>query len=268
MRRPANTTREAPYSLREIRRFVEAPLRRPLLVAAPLVLVLVGAVTLSFVLPPRYTSSTLILVAPDRIPADFVPRVSTETVGGRLQTFHLKVQSRTLLETVAHDLDPYGKVGKEHLIETIERMRDGITVSTKGGEDTFSIAFEHTDPRMAMLVADRITTTFMEEAVGHRELQVSEAYEFIQSELEEARAQVEEEALREFEARHRGSLPEQVTSNLATLRRLQMEHRTISDSLRRANETLVPLESGASVAAVGTVAAADGQPIDSPSDLR
>jgi len=265
-----NTTREQPYSLREIRRIIEAPLRRPLLVAVPLVLVLVGAVTLSFVLPPRYTSSTLILVAPDRIPADFVPQMSTERVGRRLQTLHLKVRSRTRLETVARELDPYGKVGKEPLIKTIERMRDAVTVSTKGGKDAFSIAFEHPDPRMAMLVADRITTVFMEEVVGQRELQVSEAYEFIESELRDARAELEkkEEALREFKERHMGSLSEQVNSNLATLQRLQVEHQTISDGVRKATDTLVLLESDVSAAAAGTATGPDGQPIDSLSGLR
>jgi polysaccharide chain length determinant protein (PEP-CTERM system associated) len=99
---------------------------------------------------------------------------------------------------------------------------------------------------MAMLVADRLTTLFMEDVVGQRERQVAQAYQFIEDQLEEARAELEikEKALREFKQRHMGTLPEQVTSNLATLQRLQVEHQTVADSLRQATDTLLLLESG------------------------
>ena len=171
-----------PYSMRELQRLAEAPLRRPWLVLVPLVLVLAGAVGSSFLIAPRYRSSTLILVAPDQMPANFMPQISTERMARRLQTLRQEIQSRTRLETVARDLDPYGTLGKEPLISTIERMRGAVTVSVKGN-DAFSIEFEHRDPRMAMLVADRLTTLFMEEVAGGRERQVAEAYQFIESQM-------------------------------------------------------------------------------------
>ena len=230
-----------PYSMRELRRLAEAPLRRPWLVVVPLVLVLLGAVGASFLMAPRYRSSTLILVAPDPMPANFMPKISTERVTRRLQTLRQEIQSRTRLETVARDLDPYGTLGKEPLISTIERMRDAVTVSVKGN-DAFSIEFEHRDPRMAMLVADRLTTLFMEEVAGARERQVAAAYEFIESQLQEARQQLEqkETALREFKEQHMGQLPEQVQANLATLQRLQLEQQSIVDSLRKATDAHAP----------------------------
>jgi polysaccharide chain length determinant protein (PEP-CTERM system associated) len=262
-------TSDQPYSMREVRRLLEAPLRRPLLVAVPFVLVLIAAVVLSFVLPPRYTSSTLILVAPDRMPANFVTNMSTETVARRLLTLRQEVQSRTRLEMVARELDPYGILSKEPLIHTIERMREAVKVNIKG-KDAFSIEFEHPDPKMAMLVADRLTTLFMEEVVGARERQVSTAYQFIDEQLQQARAELEkkEAALRDYKERHMGSLPEQVNSNLATLQRLQLEHQTTSDSLRKATDTLVLLESAASATRAGTVTGRDGRPVDSLSVLR
>ena len=262
-----DTTSEQPYSAREVRRLVEAPLRRPRLVVVPLVLVLVGAVALSFLLPPRYTSQTLILVAPDRMPANFVPRMSTEKAGRRLRTLRQEVRSRTRLELVARELDPYGILGKEPLINTIDRMRGALTVKEKDAY-AFSIEFQHPNPKMAMLVADRLTTLFMEKVVGASERQVSAAYQFIDEQLQKARGELEkkETALREFKERHMGTLPEQVTSNLATLQRLQLGHQTISDSLRKATDTLVLLESG--VFTAGTVTGPDGQPLDSLGVLR
>lgn len=259
---------EHSYSSREVRHLAEAPLRRPGLVLIPLVLLLAGAIALSFVLPPRYSSSTLILVSADVMPDGFVKEMNTEKVARRLQTLQQEVQSRTRLEMVARELDPYGMIGQDPLIRTIEKMRDAITISVKGN-DAFSIEFEHRDPKMAMLVADRLTTLFMEEVVGARERQVSVAYQFIETQLEQARGELEkkEQALAEYKERHMGALPEQVTSNLATLQRLQLEHQTVSESLRKASDTLVLLESGMSPARGGTVGAG-GAPPDSLASLR
>jgi polysaccharide chain length determinant protein (PEP-CTERM system associated) len=222
----------------------EAPLRRPWLLIVPLVACLGAAVAASFLLPPKYKSSTLILVAPDRMPTNLVPQMTTEKTGRRLQTLRQEVQSRTRLEMVARSLDPYGSLGKEPLIETIERMRESTTVSVKG-TDAFSVEFEHSDPKMAMLVADRLTTLFMEEVVGGRQQQVSAAYQFIEQQLQDARQQLEQKegALREFKEQHMGQLPEQVQANLATLQRLQLEQQTVTDGLRKATDALLLLES-------------------------
>ena len=232
-------------STRELQRLAEAPLRRPWLVIIPFLLSVVVAVAVSFVLTPRYSSSTLILVAPEQMPTNFVPQMSTERVARRLQTLRQEVQSRTRLEMVAREFDPYGSLGKEPLINTIERMREAVTVSVKG-DDAFSIEFEHRDPKMAMLVADRLTTLFMEEVVGASERQVSNAYEFIEKQLEGARTQLEqkEAALRTYKEQHMGQLPEQVQANLATLQRLQQEQQSTAEGLRKATDTMRLLEGG------------------------
>jgi polysaccharide chain length determinant protein (PEP-CTERM system associated) len=254
-------------STRELQRLAEAPLRRPWLVIVPLVLSLGVAVALSFLLPPRYSSSTLILVAPEQIPTNLVPQMASERAARRLQTLRQEIESRTRLEMIARELDPYGTLGKEPLIDTIERMRGGVTMSVKGN-DAFSITFEHNDPKMAMLVADRITTLFMDEVAGARERQVSTAYDFIEKQLQDARQQLEqkEEALREFKELHMGQLPEQVQANLATLQRLQLEQQTVADGLRKATDTVLLLESPGSSGVPGAPGAAT--PPDSLSAMR
>ena len=236
--------------MRELRRIVEAPLRRPWLAVLPLLLTLAAAVALSFLLPPRYKSQTLILVEPDPIPASLVPQLSNERVGRRLQTLRQEVQSRTRLEMVARELDPYGSLAKEPLINTIERMGAAVSVSVKG-YDAFSIEFVHRDPVMAMHVVDRLARVFMEDVAGTQQRQISAAYQFIQSQREDARQQLEgkEAALRSYKEQHMGQLPEQVPANLATLQRLQLEQRTVSDSVRRAIDVQLLLENTASALA-------------------
>jgi polysaccharide chain length determinant protein (PEP-CTERM system associated) len=245
----------------ELRRLVEAPLRRPWHVLVPFFVIVALAVGLSLVLPKRYLSSTLILVAPDRLPESFVPTMATERIAKRLQTMRQEIMSRTRLEKVARELDPYKSLDKEPIVQTIERMRDAIRVNVKGN-DAFSIEFEHPDPQVAMLLADRLTTLFMEEVVGARERQVADAYAFIESELEDARKELErkDEELRKYKEKHMGTLPEQMVSNLSTLQRLQLEQQSLGENLRKAIDQQILLETNASTAS----APATGTPADLP----
>ena len=87
----------------------------------------------------------------------------------------------------------------------------------------------------------------MEDVAGTQKRQISTAYQFIESQLQDARQQLEqkEAALRDYKEQHMGQLPEQVPANLATLQRLQLEHQAISESVRRASDALLLLESAA-----------------------
>ena len=244
--------------MRELRRIVEAPLRRPWLVVLPLLLTLAAAIAAGFLLPPCYKSQTLILVAPDQMPSSLVPQLSDEKVTRRLQTLQQEVQSRTRLETVARELDPYGTLSKEPLVNIIERMRDSVTVTVKG-YDALVIEFVHSDPVTAMNVVDRLTRLFLEDVAGTQARQISTAYQFIESQLEDARQQLEqkEAALRVYKEQHMGQLPEQVPANLATLQRLQLEQQTVSESVRRAADALLLLESNPPPPPVASLPAAD-----------
>ena len=118
---------------REVLDYLEIPLRRPWHVAIPFVLVLAAAVTTSYVLPVKYRSSTLILVESEKVPDSFVGQVATERVGRRLQTVKQEVTSRTRLETVVRELDPYGQLEKTSITDQVEWMR-GSDVGHGPGE--------------------------------------------------------------------------------------------------------------------------------------
>jgi polysaccharide chain length determinant protein (PEP-CTERM system associated) len=134
-------------------------------------------------------------------------------------------------------------------------MRRAIAIRVKG-DDAFSVEFVHTDPEVAMKVANRLTTLFIEEGAERREEQVEGTSRFIEAQLDEARKELEarEAALGQFKQRHMGTLPQELNSNLSTLQRLQIEQQTIAESLRAAEDRLSTLQ------AQGTVV--DGQPTE------
>jgi polysaccharide chain length determinant protein (PEP-CTERM system associated) len=221
---------------RTVQDYLEVPVRRRMLVLVPLVVVFVAAVVTSFVIPKRYRSSTLIFVESEKVPETFVPKMATESMTRRVQTVRQEVLSRTRLEQVVKDERPYpGALDNVSMSDAVEQMRGSITIQTKG-TDSFLIEFVHNDPEKAASVANRLARVFIEEAEGQREKQAVEGYEFIDSQLKETRAVLEskEEAVRRFKEQNLGNLPEQLSTNVATLQRLQMELQTVSENFRAA----------------------------------
>lgn len=223
--------------------YVEAPLRRPWLVLGTLIAVTALAVGTSFLLPKRYQTSTLILVESQKVP-ESVLREDVEGRGPRLQTIRQEILSRTRLERVIQELDPYpGRHASA--TEVVDAMRGAIEISVKGN-DAFSIDYTHRDPQKAQQVANRLATLFIEETSQTREAQAAGATEFLDSQLQDARKELEakELAIRRYKEARMGRLPEQTTANLATLQRLQMEDQTVAEGLRAARARLRELEAG------------------------
>jgi polysaccharide chain length determinant protein (PEP-CTERM system associated) len=239
---------DGPYEDRgiagELPAYLDVPRRRPLHVLVPFVLVTAAAVAVGLVAPKQYLSSTLILVEKQKVPDSFVPRVAREEPNRRLLTIRQEILSRTRLERILQELDPYPEsTGRVPLTQLVERMRETAEINVKG-DDAFSVEYVHRDPRMAMRVADRLATLFIEETLRAQESRSADATQFIESQLEEARRQLEtrEQALRRFKEDRMGSLPEQTPTNLATLQRLQMEQQALSANLQAALDRQQALE--------------------------
>jgi polysaccharide biosynthesis transport protein len=243
----------------DLRALLEAPLRRPLLVVIPFVVCVVAALATSFLMPKKYRSSTLILVDSDKIPDSFVPQAPGDESRKRLYTLNQEILSRTRLEKVINELDPYPAVrNKEPLGQTVERMREAIAINTKG-DDAFTVEYVHTDPHIAQKVTNRLTTLFIEEGAQRREDQVEGVSRFIETQLEEARKELEarEAALGKFKQEHMGTLPQQLDTNLSALGRLQLEQQSVSENIRAAQDRLAMLATQGPAATAGSTTSAE-----------
>ncbi len=233
-----------PMPKRDVLYYLEVPLRRRLLFFVPVVCVSAFAVAFSYSQPKLYRSSTLILVESQKIPDTVVPEAQAASITDQLQTLKQEVLSRTRLERIVKELNPYPEdAGKRSLSRIVEGMRDDITISVKG-RDAFIIGYANTDPRKARDVAGRLATLFIEETTVERGRQAEAASDFMASQVEESALALEakDKALRQFKERHMGSLPDQLQTNLATLQRLQLEQQTVTESLRAARDRQVVVE--------------------------
>jgi len=224
--------------------YLQAPFNHPWWALVPFLLTVAVATAAAFGLPKRYTTSCLVLVKISRVPDKIIANVSEELDARRHQTIRQEILSRTRLEKVNNELHPYPNA--RTVTAALEAMQAAMEVNFKGS-DAFTIEFTHRDPQMAMNLTNRVASLFIEEFRRSRQSQFEGAADFLDTELQEARRQLDakEEALRRYKEQNMGRLPEQLAATLSTLQRLQLERQGVELNLDAAEARLERLTSRA-----------------------
>jgi polysaccharide biosynthesis transport protein len=217
-------------SFGDVDRYLRAPLRRPAALLIPWAAIVALSVAAIFILPARYKSSTLIIVEQQPVPDSFVPRVSTGKERQLIDNVRSEILSRTRLERVVAETNPYPEFASK--TRAVETMRERIKVWSTGS-DGIMIEFVHGKAQKAQQVANRLATLFIEESMRSRQAQVTEAVDFLGTQVEDARKDLETKdiALRRFKEHRMGRLPEQLQTNLTTIQSLQRELQSVEESL-------------------------------------
>ena len=203
---------------------------------------------ISWVLPARYKSSTLILVEQPTMPENYVAPNVTDNLQDRLQSITQQILSRTRLLMIIEKLNLYSS-GADAIKgddDKIEKMRKDIGIDlvrdTRNNEITsFRVSYSSQDPVLAQKVTNELTQLFINENLKVREEQSQGTTRFIEKQLEDARAALaaQEERVRQFQATHEGALPTQQASNLQILAGLQGQLQNQQDSLNTAKQQRV-----------------------------
>jgi succinoglycan biosynthesis transport protein ExoP len=218
-------------------------------------LVLVGSLVLTVVftiliarLPNVYQATTTILVDPQQIPEKYVSPAVSSDPGDRLNILTQQVLSRTRLQEIVDELNPYpdlrGRVSPEELIDV---MRHDITIQVKQGSgpelSTFTITYEGRRPSTVALVANKLAGSFIKWNVSNREQLVQGTKEFLSSELQEAKHDLEqqEDKLRRFKMSHLGETPDQTNNNLQALSGLRSSLQAAQEAMNRLDEEKILL---------------------------
>ena len=255
------------FGWHQLRHFLHAPLRRPLMVLVPWVGILLLAALSLVVLPKKYRSSTLILIESEKVPESFVARVATEESSRRIENIRPEILSRTRLESVLGETNPYPDIGSK--TRAVDRLRDDAWVNPSGA-DGFTIEYVHRDPRKAQEVTERLATLFINESVKAREQQVEDAVDFLVTQVADARKELEKKdaALRRFKEERMGRLPEQLATNLATMEMLQREMHSVEESLFLARDKQDALARGVGRGSEDTPSGAEAADPNSLESLR
>jgi polysaccharide biosynthesis transport protein len=227
--------------------------RRKWWIILPAIAIAVSVSLVSMKLPKFYRSTTLILVDPQKIPADYVKQTVSSDVTDRLQTLSQEILSRTRLQKIIDQFGLYkdqdGRMSKEDIIEMMSKdiKIDVVTEENSRTKSSaaFKISYTGKDPALVQQVTRQIASLFIEENLKVRQGQAEGTDAFISSELNKAAEalQEQENKIRAFKARNIGSLPEQQTANLQVLGQLQGLLQANSDAIGRAQQQKTYLES-------------------------
>jgi polysaccharide biosynthesis transport protein len=234
-----------PWGQVSVEHYLRVILHRKWLVLG--VFLLVSAVTflVSYGLPNVYTSETLILVDPQKVPESYVKSTVTGDVRNRLGTLSQQILSATRLQKIIETLNLYPEARKtQPREEVISRMRADISVhvvSDFGGSQdlqAFRITYSGKEPRVVAQVTNELASLFIEENLKAREQQATGTSEFLQNQLLETRKALEaqEAKLKDFKLKHVGEMPEQETADLQILGQLQSQLQLEGDALARTQQ--------------------------------
>jgi polysaccharide chain length determinant protein (PEP-CTERM system associated) len=203
----------------------------------------------SWVIPPQYESTTLILVEQPTMPKDYVTPNISDDLQERLQSISQQILSRTRL---LHIIDQYGLYKEAHVDpnpdEKVEAMRKHIKIDvvrdTRDQITAFNVSYLAKNAAVAQEVTGELTNLFINENLEVRQQQSEDTTKFLESQLEAARASLasQEQRIRDFQAGHAGELPTQVASNLQILAGMQSQLHNEEDSLNAARQQHVYLQ--------------------------
>lgn len=237
---------------RSLEEYLRLAVRRRWWLLLPACLVALGTVVVTLLLPDVYRSETLILVEHQKVPEHYVISNISSDLRNRLQSMSQQILSRTRLLRIIEEFGLYPGE-RQRLVpeELVELMRKNIEITLVEGNaqrnelSAFKIAYLAKEPRLAQQVTNRLSDLFIEENLRTREQQSVGTTSFLQTQLEEARQELQKQEahLGEFKRRYLGELPEQQQGNLQVLAGLQMQLQSASSALNRAREHRVYLES-------------------------
>ena len=257
----------------DIQHYLGVAKRRHFHFLAPLLIGWAIVWSVSWLLPPRYQSSTLILVEQPTMPKDYVTPNVNDDLQERMQSITQQILSRTNLLHIIDESHLYSREhGEPSPDDKVSRMRKDIDIELIRDAHNqitgFNVSYTSGDARIAQQVTGQLTNLFINQNLEVRQQQSEDTTQFLESQLESARKDLseQEDRIRQFKGQHVGEMPGQLASNLQILQGLQAQLQTAEDSLNSARQQRVYLQSLADQYRTlqGPIKSSDGTPLGLP----
>jgi len=255
----------------QIREYLDLVRRRKLWI---ILLTLGISVCISVVavrLPSVYRAETVILVDPQKVPDSVVPTSVSGSVADRLSTIRQEVMSPTQLGLLTKEMNLYpglrNKVSEQVLVARMQKSTS-IEVVDSGGQrlSAFRITFTDTDRNQVASVANRIANLFIERNLKARQQHFNGTSQFLETELQETKRQLEEKErlLQDVRSRYIMDLPESKQYHLEAMNTLRDQLRNSQDQVNRDRQSKVYLQSMAGLTAPTIDLDQQGAPLSRP----
>ncbi len=229
-------------------------LRRKWLLLTMAVLGAATGLLLAVVMPAQYTSHTMVLVEEPMVPEGYVKPVVSEDVNQRLASMQGQILSRTRLQDLVEQFNPYkndaGKVPMEVMIERLKKSIKVAPLNPMPGTMSrelpgFTVDVTLGDPHLAQQICNEISSMFRNQNIHQRQKQTEETTAFLAKQLEEAKTKLDEQDARvaAFKKLHMGALPDDEKTNVPLLTGLTSQLDAATQGLNQARQEKTFLES-------------------------
>lgn len=262
----------AEMSFRQIRRIIR---KRLSVFIITFFAVLAVSLTVVYLLPPIYVSTSTILIESQQIPEEYVRATVRSYVEERLQAITQQIISRPNLTRIINEFNLYADMRKKYATEVvIDRMRKDISLDTISSADirgrgssaaktvAFKLSYEGRNPGTVQKVSNVLASLYLEENLKAREEQAARTTAFLEKELEQLRAQINdyENRISQFKTEHAGELPDNLDANRRTAEELRRSLEQLGMQLLSLKERRIYLEGQlATIDPVSPVMAEEGK---------
>lgn len=221
----------------ELQSYIKIMQRRKWEFFVPTATIMAICLLVTFLLPPVYESTSVILIETQDVPQDLVQSTVTGLVEERLQGLNQVVLSRSRLLEMINRFDLYP--GDRDLLgvsELVDNMRNDISIDmiqtevndpdrARSGMATyaFSLTFEGQNPAKVQQVTNTLTSLYLEENIKNREGKAQSTYDYLESRIADVEADIDDvqERIAAFKAEHKYTLPELTPVNMTSMERLE-----------------------------------------------
>jgi polysaccharide chain length determinant protein (PEP-CTERM system associated) len=224
--------------------------RRWWLIAIPAVIFPIIAIAITFVIPPKYQSQTLVLINQQKVPEDFVKTLVTEDLDSRLASMKEQILSRSSLQPI---IEKYNLYADKHtnMDERIDLVRKDILIEPirseiahSNGLPGFKIFFTASDPQTAQQVCAEITSLFTRANLSIRQAAVEGTTNFLKEQLDQAKHNLDDQdaKLAAFQRQYFGMLPGDQTQNVNLLSTLNSQLDATTSSIQTLEQNKAVME--------------------------
>ena len=240
--------------------------RRGWIVLVPAVLLTLVGLGLTYVVPPRYVSQTLVLVEQQKVPEDYVKPILEEDLTGRLASMKEQILSRSRLQPIIERFNLYG-TQKMTMDDRIDQARKDIAIkpihsemARTGGLPGFFISFQASDARTAQLVCGEITSLFVSQNLSARAQSAEGTTDFLKGQLDEAKRALDDQdaKLAAFQQKYMGRLPGEEAPNMNMLTSLNTQLDAATQQLARMQQDRSYIEAMLAQQSISTTPSAGG----------
>jgi len=232
--------------------------RRWLLLILPFMIVVAATAVVALILPSLYRSTATIMIKNQQIPQNLVQSTVTSYADQRIQAITQEVTSRTKILSLVDKFNLL-TARRENLTmeDLVRKVRERISVEPIHADIqkdnllkplaitiAFTLSYEDSNPKVAQLVANEITSYFMEKNLEARAQHARSTTQFLDEQLKQTKEKLAglEARLADYRGKHLEELPDFMSFNMQKVEKLSSEISNLNIQIRSAEEQTARME--------------------------